>query len=211
MSIRKLNKDNFIDTIKIDIIMIAIISFLGFLIENIWMFLRFSCIDNRNMYLPFLLGYGLLINVIYYFIGTPGDILKKTSHKSIKYIVYFLSCFVIVSVGEILLGTIIFKTGGYDYWNYLGNPMHITKYTSVPTSTAFAIIITLIMKYIYLPIRKKIESKVSNIPLIFVIIIAIALLTDFFISFKNMYENGGSNGIWKINTGIEFPMIRSLF
>ena len=42
-------------------IMIAIISFLGFLLENAWLAIRKGFIDNRNMFAPFLVGYGLAV------------------------------------------------------------------------------------------------------------------------------------------------------
>ena len=45
--------------------MIILISFVGFLVENIWNFLTSGQIDNRNMHLPFILGYGLAILGVY--------------------------------------------------------------------------------------------------------------------------------------------------
>ena len=53
------------DNIKEDIIMVIIISFFGFVFEDLWMLFRYSLIDTRNMYLPFLLGYGLFVVDIY--------------------------------------------------------------------------------------------------------------------------------------------------
>ena len=41
--------------------MAALVSLLGFLTENTWMLIRSGFIDNRNMNLPFLLGYGLAV------------------------------------------------------------------------------------------------------------------------------------------------------
>ena len=45
--------------------MIILISFVGFLVENIWNLLTSGQIDNRNMHLPFILGYGLAILGVY--------------------------------------------------------------------------------------------------------------------------------------------------
>ena len=42
-------------------IMAAVVSFLGFVVENIWLAMTKGYINNRNMNAPFLLGYGLLI------------------------------------------------------------------------------------------------------------------------------------------------------
>ena len=60
------------------VLMAAFISLLGFILENLWLAVRKGYIDNRNMSLPFLLGYGVLVSGIYYTIGTPEDM--RTFH-----------------------------------------------------------------------------------------------------------------------------------
>ena len=52
-------------------IMVAVISFLGFSLENLWLSLTKGFIDNRNMNAPFLMGYGLLVVGMYLLLGTP--------------------------------------------------------------------------------------------------------------------------------------------
>lgn len=187
-------------TIKTDIIMLTILSFIGFCLEDIWMIFRHGYLDNRNMYLPCLLGYGLFAVALYYIIGTPNNLFNKIELKKTKgTIIYFLICFVLVSIGELLLGLFVEKTGGFSYWDYTSIPLHVTKYTSVPTSIGFALIITVFMNYIFLPLRNKINKIVDKIPLFVVILILLALIIDFIISFKTMYTNNGSNLLWKIN------------
>ena len=53
------------------ILVIIVVSLLGFCIENIFIGFRRGFIDNRNMVLPFLLGYGLTIFGFYLLLGTP--------------------------------------------------------------------------------------------------------------------------------------------
>ena len=186
-----------IKNIKTDIIMLIIVSFIGFCFEDIWMFFRHGLLDNRNMYLPFLLGYGIFIIALYYILGTPSKLFNKLELKRPKStIIYFLICVVLVSIGELLLGLFVEKTGGYSYWDYSTIPLHITKYTSIPTSIGFALIITLFMDFIYIPLRNKIEKLSDKIPFIIVIIILITLIIDFFVSFKTMYTNNGNNTLW---------------
>ena len=183
--------------LKTDIMMVIILSFIGFCFEDIWMIFRHGILDNRNMYLPFLLGYGLFVVALYYIIGTPNKIFSKVKlKKPWSIIIYFSVCFLLVSVGELLLGLFVEKTGGYSYWDYSTIPLHITKYTSIPTSIGFALIITIFMDFIYIPLRNKIEKLSDKVPLIIVIIMLIALIVDFFISSKTMYTNNGNNTLW---------------
>ncbi len=187
------------NNIKTDVIMIIIISFIGYWFEDIWMVIRHGVLDNRNMYLPFLLGYGLFILALYYIVGSPKKIFNKLELKTpVSLLVYFLICFILVSVGELLLGLFVEKTGGYSYWDYSSIPLHITKYTSVPTSCGFALVITLFMNYIFVPLRNKISNIVNKIPTSIVIILLLALVIDFFVSFRNMYTNNGKNTLWQI-------------
>lgn len=121
---------------------ITIISFLGYCVESIWLALTQQYIDNRNMFFPFLLGYGLTVVGIYLIFGTPKKWLKKrTASKALVYLAYFALMIVIVSIGEIILGKAVEYFCGFAYWNYEKVPFHFTKYTSVPTSMGFAGII----------------------------------------------------------------------
>lgn len=183
--------------IKTDIVLMIIVSFIGFCFEDIWMVFRHGILDNRNMYLPFLLGYGFFIIVLYYVVGTPNSLFNKIKLKRpLSTIIYFLICVILVSVGELLLGLFVEKTGGYSYWDYSSIPLHITKYTSIPTSLGFAFIITIFMDFIFLPLRERIENFVKKVPFIVVLIMLLILVIDFLISFKTMYQNNGKNTLW---------------
>ena len=114
-------------------LMMSLISFLGFLLENIWISVRKGYVDNRNMNLPFLLGYGIAVMFIYFVLGVPD--------KSNAFL-YCVICFIIVSLGEILLGTVVEKICGIHYWDYTSLPLHFTRYTSLFTSIGFSLIIT---------------------------------------------------------------------
>ena len=188
------------NTLKTNIIMLTIVSFIGYCFEDIWMMVRHGVLDNRNMYLPFLLGYGVFIIILYYIFGTPNKLFNKIELKRpVSTIIYYLLCVILVSIGELLLGLFVEKTGGFSYWDYSSIPLHITKYTSIPTSLGFAAIITVFMDFAFLPLRDKISKVVDKIPMILVILIAIILVVDFTASFKNMYTNDGKNTLWSFN------------
>ncbi len=186
--------------LKTDMIMIIIISFIGFWFEDIWMVLRHGVLDNRNMYLPFLIGYGLAIVGIYYVIGTPKKLFNKYELKTpYNFILYALLMMMIVSVGEVVLGTTVENVLGYKYWDYTKIPLHITSYTSVPTSVGFSIVITLFMNFIYDPLRLKVDKISNKIPIVIFVILIIVFILDNFFSFRQMYINGGRNMLWLFN------------
>lgn len=188
------------NSIKTDMIMIVIISFIGYWFEDLWMLIRHGVLDNRNMYLPFLIGYGLAVVGIYYVIGTPKKILNRYELKTpLNLIVYALIMMFIVSIGEVILGTTVENVLGYKYWDYSTIPLHITKYTSIPTSIGFGIVITLFMNYIYEPLRKKIDKVSYRIPMVVFIVLIIVFIIDNYLSFRQMHINGGRNMVWLIN------------
>lgn len=183
------------------VIMAAVISFLGFVTENLWLCVRKGYIDNRNMYFPFLAGYGVLVEEIYMLIGSPSLMINDNKLGLTPrgcYIVYFLSAAVLVSIGEIILGTAVEKLFGFEYWNYEKIPMHITKYTSVPTSLGFAFIITFFTDKCFMPIMDRINNIDHESARTAAWVLGIVMAGDFIISFGKMYRTGKLNENWRI-------------
>ncbi len=184
-------------------IMLAFISFLGFLLENFWLAATKGFADNRNMRLPFLMGYGVLVTGMYLLIGTPENMLlwgkiPVKAPKGEKFFIYFLCAFAVVTVGELILGHLTEKLCGFEYWNYERLPLHITKYTSVPTSTGFALIITSFMGACFEPIMEIISLiNPEDIKSLSIILIA-AMAIDTAAGFIKMYKNRGLNIRWTI-------------
>ena len=181
------------------IIASVIISFLGFCLENIWICIRKGYIDNRNMTLPFLLGYSFAILGIYFVLGTPGhpsSIVEKITAR-FDYFSYYVTIFILVSIGEIILGKTVELICGIYYWDYSSLPLHITRYTSVMTSIGFSFIITKFMKLLFIPMMD-IISKLTIRPVINLFRLTyILMILDFFISFYRMYKNRRLNERWK--------------
>lgn len=184
---------------------ITIISFLGFVVENIWLAVTKGFIDNRNMCLPFLIGYGLAIIAIYLLFGTPANLAflgKKIGIKNtfIKILLYFLAVMVCVSVGEIVLGTIVEKTCHIYWWDYTRLPMHITRYTSIPTSMAFSLMITVFMRRFFDPLMTWF-LKMDFEDLRFTSLTFMTLMiVDFVYSAVRIYKEKAMKSIWKIDT-----------
>lgn len=178
--------------------MAVLISFLGFVLENTWLAFTKGYVDNRNMSLPFLFGYGIAVTAIYIFFGVPDNfelpfmpnILKSQAAKKILYFVLIFFC---VGIGEILVGLSTEKLFGFFYWNYENIPLHITRYTSVPTTAGFSLIITFFTDNCFVPLLAAVE-KIPAVFLKFISITMITLLTvDFVRSFYVMHKTHKPN------------------
>lgn len=184
------------------IIMIILVSFLGFIVENIWLAITKGYIDNRNMTLPFLLGYGLFIIGLYLIIGTPNTFLTTANtfllkRPIIRKSLYFITVFLLVSTSEIILGFFTQHYFGFYYWNYERLPWHLTKYTSIPTSLGFTIIITLFMQECFLPILEFINSINTELISLISFVFFILLLIDLLKSFSKMHKTHHLNYKWR--------------
>lgn len=183
--------------------MIVLISFLGFLVENLWLALTKGYINNRNMNAPFLLGYGMLVVAMYFMFGTPEEIslprrMRKKETRYRRYAVYFLWAMLFVCIGEIILGTVVEQLCGIEYWNYSGIPLHITKYTSIPTSAAFASMITLFMGRFFHPILKFLSRIDGRVLKVLSVTLCLIMLWDFVVSFAVMIRKKSFYLKWKI-------------
>ena len=173
--------------------MICFIAFLGFCLENAWIMLRKGYIDNRNMNLPFLLGYGLMVIGIYIIIGTP-----KTNVLS-----YFMTTFILVSIGEIILGKSVEKLCGIYYWDYTTLPLHVTRYTSFFTSIGFSFIITGFMDTFFIKIMDGIHNIESVLFDVLTVIMFIMLVVDFIYSFRYMIIHKDFYDKWKRSVNLK--------
>lgn len=197
-------------------IMVAFVSFIGFVVENLWLAFTKGYINNRNMNLPFLLGYGLAIIAIYLLFGTPNEMVFFTKYEFkaipiLKYFIYFLLVMICVSVGEIIIGTATEKLCNIEYWNYSDIPFHVTKYTSVPTSVGFATGITIFMNTVFIPFMDKINAMNPKLIKICAIVLTLLLVIDFVISYGKMIHTKKFYLKWKIGHFISFKNIKQHF
>lgn len=184
-------------------IVIAIISLMGYLLENTWLAVTKGYIDNRNMNLPFLFGYGLLVVGMYALFGTPDEMMffriPIKVPPAIGRLLYFILAAVIVSVCEIALGTAVERICGIEYWNYTWIPLHITKYTSVPTSVGFSLLITVFMDKYFMNILIKVAEFPKKPSLHIGLVLVLIMLNDMLICYNKMRKNHCLNIKWKKN------------
>ena len=178
-------------------------SFIGYVVENLFKLVMNGYVDNRYMFLPFLLGYGLFIAAIGVLIGTPNNLFPLSKRqpklkKLVAYLFYFLLTALLVSAGELALGYAVEAIGGFNYWDYSKLPLNFTKYTSLPTSVGFGAIITAFMGFIYEPAIRFFEKKKGSRAWRTLSIVVISLLViDFFASFAVMITTGERMVIWR--------------
>lgn len=186
-------------------IMMCIVSFLGFFAENVWLAITNGYVNNRNMNLPFLLGYGLAMLAIYLLFGIPSQMtfFSKFSVRACrvgKLFLYFLCVMLCVSVGEIILGTVTEKLCCIEYWNYEWLPLHVTKYTSVPTSVGFAAMVTFFMDRVFPPLMSEIARVDGKILHAAALILVTILVADFMYCYGYMMKNHDLYRTWKVPT-----------
>ncbi len=183
--------------------MIVLASFIGYVVENLFKLVMNGYVDNRYMFLPFLLGYGLFIAAIGILVGTPNNLFPLSKRqpkvkKPVAYLSYFLLTALLVSVGELALGYAVEAIGGFNYWDYSKLPLNFTKYTSLPTSVGFGAIITAFMGFVYEPAIRFFEKKKGSRAWRTLSIVVISLLViDFFASFAVMITTGERMIIWR--------------
>lgn len=181
----------------------AVVSFLGFVVENLWMAVTQGCMNNRSMLFPFLLGYGIAILLIYLILGTPRELCilgKKieVDGKMKRILIYLAGVMICVSLGEILLGTFVEKVCGFIWWDYTRLPLHITRYTSIPTSFGFGSLITLFMNFFFDPLLHFFESWNETALKYTALTLVVIMTGDFLYAAYRMFVTHGTVIRWEI-------------
>lgn len=183
----------------------VIISFLGFVVENIWIAGTKGFMDNRGMFLPFLLGYGLAVAAIFIVFGTPDKLwffgnVWNIHNATARKLMYYLIVVVCICIGEMLLGLIVEKVCHFSWWNYSRIPLHITQYTSIPTSMAFALLITIFMDAFFQPLFTCFYNTENNMWLFSGFTLFAFLVLDFLYNGYQIYKQHGTIQRWRIET-----------
>lgn len=186
------------------LIMVAVVvGFIGFCVENIWLAFSKGFMDNRNMCLPFLFGYGIAMMLVYFLFGLPHrplffGIEVKIKSSILKYIYYYVVMVICICVGEIVLGKTVEKCCGFQWWNYTWIPLHITQYTSIPTSMGFSGIVFLFMRY-YFDWLMNVFLGLNEKTLVYMsLIFGLVLTLDMVYNLYLMHKNGKGTVRWRI-------------
>ncbi|MGN0005921.1 MAG: hypothetical protein ACI37Z_08120 [Candidatus Gastranaerophilaceae bacterium] len=140
---------------------------IGYWVENLFRLFSKGILDSRNQVLPFLFCYSIAMWALYFALGTPKKarifnhrIISDDSIKSqrLSVLCYFLISFFFIFFGEIVVGTMFEKISGIQLWNYSGIPLHMTQYTSVPTTIALSTGVVVLMEYFFTPLMNAIHK-----------------------------------------------------
>ena len=104
-----------------------------------------------------------------------------------------------VSLGEIVMGTVVEKTCGVCYWDYSTLPFHFTRYTSLFTSMGFALIITTFMRNVFPVITEFLIIHDGIFTEDFCMAGLTAVCVDHIASFLSIYRSGALRQQWRID------------
>lgn len=150
-----------------------IYSVLGYLFELLVALIFGDQLSSGILYGPYTPIYGIGILLLY----SLFDKFKYIKSKVKKYIVMFLSAFVILTFLELLGGLLISNLYNMELWNYSKLPLSLNKYISLEVSTIWSIDIILLYKYF-----KSITDNLSKkIPKYISLIVLFLMFIDFII------------------------------
>ncbi len=184
-------------------LLITIVSFLGYMVETVFVAMTDGYIDNRNMLLPFLLGYGLAMAGIYGAFGTPTaprffGIRLNCRRAAWGVLYYFGVVFLAVSAGEALMGIFVEACFDITWWDYSSIPLHVTKFTSVPTSLAFTALVMLFMHAFFERIYRACQRMNRTVLYVLALVFMVLLAADFMISGVQMFLTHDFVRYWRI-------------
>ncbi len=185
-------------------LIVAGISLGGFLVENVWLALTKGYMNNRNMVLPFLLGYGLAVLAIYAMFGTPTAprifaYVIRSRRMWVRVTIYFLLVCTCVMLGECALGLLVEKTCGIIWWNYERLPLNLTKYTSVPTTLGFATLISAFIQFLFPPLFRMFSKMNPKVLYMLATVISVLLVADFLHSGIRMFCTQEIMHLWRVD------------
>lgn len=161
----------------------TICSFIGWLIEVIFVYLSVGKLVNRGvLYAPMcsIYGFGALILYMLFYNLKPNKI-------NIPYI--FFTAAIILGLFELLCGLGFKYIFNIEMWNYDGFFLEILNYTTVPIMIGWGILGTIYVFFIQPFLTKLISFIPKTMEKRLAIIIVCYLLLDFGFSVFNLYGN----------------------
>lgn len=160
----------------------AITSFLGFIFESIWCFIRYGKIENRK---------GLICEMSIPIYGISGVLIMIFINKYnlFKSIYVFLIGFVISSVIEFLASLLQEKIFETKSWDYSKIPLNIGGRINLVYSVMFGLVTLLSYEMIIIPYMNIFNKlNINSLFIIISILLFIFIIYDIFISVIAVYR-----------------------
>ena len=186
-------------------------AFLGWWVENIFRLVSAGVFDSRHQLLPFLGAYGFGIFVMFFVFGTPSEmrLLKKRilpartkKNHVLRGVIYCALLFSLILFGEMGMGLLFEKAFGVKAWNYTSIPLHITQYTSIPTTAAFTAGIFLLMQFVFPRAVKLIDRIPDRTAFLLALVLGVLIAADWLIMIVSGLVNGSFPEYWSFKIRI---------
>ena len=186
-------------------------AFLGWWVENIFRLVSAGVFDSRHQLLPFLGAYGFGIFVMFFVFGTPSEmrLLKKRilpaqtkRNRALCGVIYCALLFFLILFGEMGMGLLFEKAFGVKAWNYTSIPLHITQYTSIPTTAAFTAGIFFLMQFAFPRAVKLIDRIPDRTAFLLALVLGVLIAADWLIMIASGLVNGSFPEYWSFKIRI---------
>ena len=157
-----------------------IYSVLGYVFELLVCLLFSNPLKSGFMYGPYTPIYGICILLMF----SLFDKFRFIKPEWKKYLIMFLSSFLILTFIELIGGELIQLLYHKDLWNYSKLPLSLNKYIILEVSIFWSIDMILIYKY-FKPISDKWSKK---IPKYITLVILLIMFIDFIVSNINLIK-----------------------
>ena len=180
----------------------------GYWVENLFRLVSKGVLDSRNQLLPFLFCYTIAMWAMYLALGTTNHprffshrVLEGNTRrdKILARIYYFTVVFLFVFFGEIVVGSIFEQVSGISLWDYSGIPLHVTKYTSIPTCTAMSLGVAVIMGNFFEGLMKKIQRIPYRTTVQLDYVLATLILADWLIMMVSINVFKKAPAYWSVH------------
>lgn len=182
-------------------------SFLGWCVENAFRGISIGVLDDRHQLLPFLGAYGFGMFVLFAAFGTPSAmrffgvrILPDETKKNrvLRSFVYCAVVFAIILLGEMGVGLAFEKLFGIQAWNYTNIPLHVTRYTSIPTTAGFTAMIYTVMEFIFPRLTDLFDKIPEKIAVRIAVVLGAMIAADYLVMLISGAVTGSFPSYWRI-------------
>lgn len=172
------------------ILLFFTISFLGWAMETVWCSYLAGHFWNRGfLHLPFCTIYGFGVLAIYILLGTPkegGLLLKKCKTGVWRWVAYYFMAALIPTVAELITGAFFDRVLGVELWSYAAYKYNLWGYVSLEISVMWGFMATAMMAWVFLPLKKKVDSVPGKVRMVTTVILSVAVCVDWIICFASV-------------------------